>query len=72
MTQVACGATHAMVLTSNGEVFLWGAKQLIPRRVVGELSTEFVTQIAAGQTSSFALTQSSKVEIGMKEEIVYI
>ncbi|KAM4795005.1 RCC1 and BTB domain-containing protein 1 [Rhinophrynus dorsalis] len=71
--QVACGSHHSVVLTSEGEVFSWGynncgqvgsgttANQAVPRRVSTSLQTKVVVTIAAGQTSSMAVTENGHV-----------
>ncbi|NP_001017352.2 RCC1 and BTB domain-containing protein 1 [Xenopus tropicalis] len=71
--QVACGSHHSMALTSDGEVFCWGynncgqvgsgttANQSVPRRVSATLQSKVVVSIAAGQSSSMAVTDNGHV-----------
>ncbi|NP_001084549.2 regulator of chromosome condensation (RCC1) and BTB (POZ) domain containing protein 1 S homeolog [Xenopus laevis] len=71
--KVACGSHHSMALTSDGEVFSWGynnsgqvgsgttANQSVPRKVSSSLQSKVVVSIAAGQTSSMAITDNGHV-----------
>lgn len=74
VTKLAAGANHVLALCSNGAVFAWGAGQQhqLGRRIVqrtklnGLVPREFglpkaMTDIAAGDTHSFAIHKSGRV-----------
>jgi alpha-tubulin suppressor-like RCC1 family protein len=68
--QVAAGAFHSVVLTSDGDVFTWGSgylgqlghgntdRQLVPKRVEGLTN---VTDIAAGNSHSLAMVEAGSL-----------
>lgn len=71
--RVACGSYHTLVLTDDGEVFAWGqngcgqigsgstANQSVPRKVTQVIGTRKAVDIACGQLSSVAVTDSGDV-----------
>jgi regulator of chromosome condensation len=74
VTQLAAGANHVLALCSNGAVYAWGAGQQhqLGRRIVqrsklnGLVPREFglpkgITDVAAGDTHSFAIHKNGKV-----------
>lgn len=71
--EVACGFSHSMVLTSDGEVYSWGSNncgqvgsgstttQATPRRVIHGLENRMIVTISCGQVFSVAVTDNGEV-----------
>ncbi|XP_043929108.1 RCC1 and BTB domain-containing protein 2 isoform X2 [Protopterus annectens] len=73
--EVASGAHHSMVLTSDGEVYAWGynnsgqvgsgstANQPTPRKVTSSIQNKMVVNIACGQMCSVAVMDNGEVYV---------
>ena len=71
-TQIACGYSHTVALSTKGEVFTWGSgfdgqigrgdgmDRNVPTKVEG-LSGEVVAKVACGDCHTAALTAGGKV-----------
>jgi alpha-tubulin suppressor-like RCC1 family protein len=69
--QISCGKAHSLGLTKDGKVYSWGASTacghssrkttICPPRLVEALSKVSVTQVAAGESHSLALTGGGRV-----------
>ncbi|XP_065335616.1 RCC1 and BTB domain-containing protein 1-like [Cloeon dipterum] len=81
VVQVACGKSHTLVLTSDGEVFAFGSNDYgqlglgntvdtsHPKKVNGLLAGRFVTAVACGFVMSFALLDTGEVITWGKAQI---
>lgn len=73
ITQVACGAAHSLAVNEWGQLFTWGSNlrgQLakdgmdsinVAPKLVKQLATKHIVQIACGQYHSMALTNSGEL-----------
>ncbi|MES2630809.1 MAG: hypothetical protein V4611_02540 [Patescibacteria group bacterium] len=74
ITAISAGGEHSMALTSEGNVFAWGAnyngqiaitansnESITPEQVGGQLTGKIVTAIETGYSSSIALTSSGEM-----------
>ena len=69
--QISCGRAHTLGLAKDGKVYSWGASAacghssrkatICPPRLVEALSKVSVTQVAAGESHSLALTGGGRV-----------
>ena len=77
MVQVACGRSHTLALSSDGEAYAWGSNRraelgstsrpddLQPIRVMGGFGTQIVS-VACGGWTSFTLDDQGTVSVHAK------
>ncbi|KYN32781.1 RCC1 and BTB domain-containing protein 1 [Trachymyrmex septentrionalis] len=71
VVDIACGSSHSVALTENGEVYTWGIKVYgqntniltndTPTQVISNLATKKVVYLTCGATFTMAVTENGEV-----------